>query len=211
MLMQHMFRTAALLGLFAIIGTGLVALTFEQTKTPIAKSQRQALLRSLHQLVPETLHDNDIYKDFINVTDPLLGPNTHRVFRARKDSQPVAVVIEAVAPDGYKGNIFLLIAINNNGSLLGVRVVTHQETPGLGDPIEIARSDWITRFNGRSLNQPGKAGWQVKKDGGVFDQFTGATITPRAVVKAVYKSLQYFQINQENLFSRQVKENNNVK
>jgi len=212
MLLQHMIRTAALLGLFAIVGTGLVALTFEKTKAPIADSQRNALLNSLHQLIPETLHDNDIYNDFIIVNDPLLGAKqSHRVFRARKDSQPVAIVLEAVAPDGYKGNIFLLIAINNQGTLLGVRVVSHTETPGLGDPIEIERSDWITKFNGRSLKQPDTSGWQVKKDGGDFDQFTGATITPRAIVKAVHKSLQYFQANQEILFSRQVKENTDVK
>lgn len=212
MLMQHMFRTALLLGLFAVIGTGLVALTFEQTKAPIANSQRQALLRSLHQLIPADLYDNNIYNDFITVTDPLLGPIAHRrVFRARKAQQPVAVVLEATAPDGYKGNIFLLVAINNDGILLGVRVVEHTETPGLGDPIDIKRSNWITTFNGRSLDNPDKTGWQVKKDGGVFDQFTGATITPRAVVNAIHKSLQFYQTHKTTLFQTPVKENEHGK
>jgi len=202
MLVTHMLRTALLLGLFAIVGTGLVALTFKYTEHPIAESERDALLRSLHALVPSGSHDNDMFNDVLTISnrEHLGSDMPMRIFRARKQGQPVAVVIEAVAPDGYSGNIFLLVAIKHDATLLGVRVGKHKETPGLGDDIEIERSDWINSFVGKSLSNPDVSGWQVKKDGGEFDQFTGATITPRAVVKAVYKALMFYQAQGDMLF-----------
>ncbi|MBE9559884.1 MAG: electron transport complex subunit RsxG, partial [Proteobacteria bacterium] len=124
-------------------------------------------------------------------------------YRARKNSQNVAVVFTSVAPNGYNGSIRLLVGINADGSLSGVRVVKHRETPGLGDVVEISRSDWILGFDNKSLSDPDTRGWKVKRDGGVFDQFTGATITPRAVVKAVHNALLYFDKNQGMLFSVQ--------
>ncbi|WP_172597615.1 electron transport complex subunit RsxG [Sulfuriflexus mobilis] len=206
-LMQHMLRTALLLGLFAIIGTGLVAYTFKATEQPIAESQRAALLRSLHALVPPALHDNDLFTDIIEVSDGRLGSaKPMRVFRARQKQQPVAIVIETIAPDGYNGNIHLLVAIKHNGELLGVRVSQHRETPGLGDAIDVDRSDWIQGFVGRSLDNPSANGWRVKKDGGDFDQFTGATISPRAVVKAVFRVLQYYREQGEALFVKEVED-----
>lgn len=196
-----MLRTAMLLAVFAIIGTSLVAYTYKTTEQPIAESIRAALLRSLHALVPDHMHDNDLFSDVIKVTDKRLGSNKPmRVFRARLKNKPVAVVIEAIAPDGYSGNISLLIAIKHNGELLGVRVSQHRETPGLGDAIDEQRSDWIHNFAGRSLNNPSADGWKVKRDGGKFDQFTGATITPRAVVKAVFNALQYYQEQRDALY-----------
>ena len=203
-LFTHMLRTAILLGVFAVIGTGLVAYTFKATEQPIAESQRAALLRSLHALIPNDVHDNDLYSDVITVHNPLLGSNkAMRVFRARLKGQPVAVVIEAVASEGYSGDILLLIAIKHNGELLGVRVSQHKETPGLGDAIDVERSNWIHNFVGRSLNNPASTrGWRVKRDGGEFDQFTGATITPRAVVKAVFNSLQYYQAQGDALYAK---------
>ncbi len=203
MLAKHMMKTGLLLGLFAIVGTAIVAVTFDGTAEKIADNEREFLLRSLHGLIPERLHDNDIYADMLRVTDPaLLGTRDPvPVYRARKDGAPVALALTPVAPDGYSGDIKLLVAIAADGTLLGVRVVSHKETPGLGDTIEIARSPWITAFDGRSLANPGEAGWHVKKDGGIFDQFTGATISPRAVVKAVRKSLQYFAAHQDALFA----------
>jgi len=202
MLVTHMFRTAILLGLFAIIGTGLVALTFKYTEQPITESERKALLRSLHALIPPGSHDNDIFNDVLTVSNrEYLGTDkAMRIFRARQQGRPVAVVIETVAPDGYSGNIFLLVAINQDGTLLGVRVGKHKETPGLGDVIEIERSDWVLGFTDKNLNNPGAPGWRVKKDGGEFDQFTGATITPRAVVKAVYRTLLFYQAQGDALF-----------
>lgn len=199
----HMLRTALLLGVFALIGTALVALTFDRTREPIAESEKQALLRSLHALVPDALHDNDMYTDTTTVTDrEYLGTSQPlKVYRARQQDQPVAAVMEAVAPDGYSGSIRLLIAVHYEGTLLGVRVTRHRETPGLGDAIEIERSDWITDFTGKSLDDPDEDGWAVEKDGGDFDQFTGATITPRAIVKAVHRALQYYQAHRDSLFS----------
>ena len=123
------------------------------------------------------------------------------MYRARKAGQPVALVITPVAPDGYSGIIKLLVGINVDGTLNGVRVVTHRETPGLGDAIDEKRSDWIHLFDNRSLLDPPLERWAVRKDGGDFDQLTGATITPRAVVKAVRQTLLYYRDNQDALFA----------
>ncbi len=203
-LAKYMLRTGILLGAFAIAGTALIAFTYDNTADRIAAQEREFLLRSIQQLIPPTRFDNDIYNDAITVTAPkLLGTRDPvPVYRARKDGKPVAVVLEPVAPDGYGGAIKLLVAIAHNGSVLGVRVVNHKETPGLGDAIEIAKSDWVTEFNGRSLAKLDDKQWHVKKDGGAFDQFTGATITPRAVVKAVHNSLKYYAEHRDALFAQ---------
>lgn len=193
---------ALILGLFAIVGTSMVALTYDGTAERIAENERQALLRSLHQIISPDSHSNDIYTDIIEVQDPLLGTDEPvTVYRARMDEEPVAVVIASIAPDGYGGAIKLLVGINYDGTIAGVRVISHKETPGLGDAIEAERSDWILGFNGRSLEDPEEKRWAVKKDGGVFDQFTGATITPRAVVHAVANTLRYYHKQREELFA----------
>jgi Na+-translocating ferredoxin:NAD+ oxidoreductase subunit G len=196
--------SATFLFLFAVIGSGLVAFTYDSTAQRIADNQRKALLKSLNELIPSERYDNDIFTDTLYVvSSELLGADTPvPVYRARKHGWPVAAVLAVVAPDGYNGSIKLLVAINLDGTLAGVRVVQHRETPGLGDGIEAERSDWILGFNGKSLANPVKKGWKVKRDGGIFDQFTGATITPRAVVKAVHKALLYFQIHAHSLFEQ---------
>ena len=195
--------TAIILLLFALFGTALVVTTFDNTRERIAANERATLLRKLHQLIPPELHDNTLLEDTLTVTSRLLlgttGPVT--VYRARKAAQPVALVITPVAPDGYSGSIKLLVGINVDGTLSGVRVVAHRETPGLGDAIDENRSNWIHIFDNRSLGDPPLARWRVKKDGGDFDQLTGATITPRAVVKAVRQALLYYRDNQEALFA----------
>jgi electron transport complex protein RnfG len=198
-----MFTTAAFLGLFAIIGTALVAVTFSNTEQRIADNELQALLNSLHELVPPRLHDNPLSEDTISVSSPeLLGSKKPvTVYQARKYGQPVAVILAPTAPDGYNGDIKLLVAIDQYGLLMGVRVVRHRETPGLGDAIDLDHSDWIENFNGYAVDNPGSLGWRVEKDGGIFDQFTGATITPRAVVQAVYKTLQYFEAHKDTLLA----------
>jgi electron transport complex protein RnfG len=203
-LAKHMFKTGVLLGVFAIAGTALIAFTFDNTAERIAAQEREFLLRSIQALVPPSHYDNDLYSDAISVLSPeLLGSRDPvPVYRARKDGKPVAVVMEPVAPDGYSGAIKLLVAIAYDGTILGVRVVSHQETPGLGDNIEIGKSNWITGFNGHSLSDLDAKEWHVKKDGGTFDQFTGATITPRAVVKAVHNSLKYFSRHRDALFAQ---------
>jgi Na+-translocating ferredoxin:NAD+ oxidoreductase subunit G len=194
--------TSILLSLFTVIGTTLVAYTFENTKTRIAANERAALLRNLHVLIPPDSHTNDLFTDVIEVRDPtLLGSRDPvQVYRARRNGEPVALVLTPEAPDGYSGNIKLLVGIDIEGTLVGVRVLSHRETPGLGDAIETERSDWILAFEGRNLGDPPADQWRVRRDGGVFDQFTGATVTPRAVVNAVRKSLIYFEQHRDILF-----------
>ncbi len=204
---RQILITALLLLLFAMIGSGLVAYTYKNTRSTIAANERAALLRSLNELIPADRYDNAMLHDAISVRNPDLLGTAERVtvYRARLQGKPVAAIIAPVAPDGYSGEIKLLVAINVDGTLAGVRVAAHRETPGLGDAIEVARNDWILGFTGRSLNNPAQKRWAVKKDGGEFDQFTGATITPRAVVKAVKKSLIYFERQQKTLFAAQQK------
>ncbi|HEB98784.1 MAG TPA: electron transport complex subunit RsxG [Thiotrichales bacterium] len=199
-----MLLTGLVLFLFAAVGSGLVAFTHEQTRERIAANEKAALLRNLHQLIHPDEHDNDLLADTLEVRDPgLLGTRAPvTVYRAYLEGRPVAVILTPVAPDGYNGTIRLLVGIRADGTLLGVRVLSHHETPGLGDQIEVERSDWILGFADKSLGNPPEKRWAVKKDGGAFDQFTGATITPRAVVKAVKRTLIYFRKHREALFRK---------
>ncbi|NOX76090.1 MAG: electron transport complex subunit RsxG [Gammaproteobacteria bacterium] len=198
-----MGRSALMLGLFALVGTGLVVLIYAGTEERIQEAERTYMLKSLHAVIPPKRHNNDIFNDAITVVDPvLLGTDKPvSVFRARRDGKPVALAITPFAPNGYVGPIKLIVGIRFDGTLTGVRVLTHRETPGLGDAIEEKRSDWIFGFESRSLTNPKQKGWRVRRDGGVFDQFTGATITPRAIVGAVHKALKYFEKNRDRLFS----------
>lgn len=199
---SYMLRTAFLLTLFAVTCTLLVAYTYQSTRGRIAQSEREALLRNLHSVVNPELYDNDLFNDFINVkSDKLLGTSSAiPVFRARKQGQPVAAILTPIAPNGYSGPIKLIIGINYDETISSVRVLEHHETPGLGDAIEERRSHWIFNFDGKSLANPDTKGWKVKRDGGHFDQITGATITPRAVVKAVHNALLYFVENKQQIF-----------
>lgn len=192
---------ALILGAFSILGVGLVSATYEGTKTRIAQNERMALLRKLHAIVPADTVNNDMIGDRIEVSDmELLGAETSTVYRGRKDGQPVAAVLTPIVPDGYSGPIKLLVAVRVDGSLGGVRVVAHKETPGLGDKIEEEKSDWVLGFTGKSLGDPPLEGWAVKRDGGEFDQFTGATISPRSIVKAVKKTLLFVQNYGDQLY-----------
>ncbi len=203
-MLKKVLTSAILLALFGLIGATLVAITYEVTAEQIATNHREALLKRLNVLIPPDRYDNDMVSDTIRITDPELAPRRYpvTVYRARRMGRPEAAVFLVIAPDGYNGAITLLVAVNQDGTLAGVRVVSHRETPGLGDAIDEQRSDWIHGFTGRSLNNPDEKGWAVKRDGGVFDQFTGATITPRAVVKTVYKTLKYFSLHRKELFVR---------
>ncbi len=190
-----------LLALFAIAGTGLVSFTHMQTKDRIAENERQALLRKLNALVPPESVDNDMINDSIKVhRADMLGTETTTIYRGRMRGRPVAAVLTPVVPDGYSGPINLLVAVNVDGTLAGVRVISHKETPGLGDKIEEEKSDWIYSFNGKSLGNPPEGKWKVKRDGGEFDQFTGATITPRSIVKAVKNCLAYVKSQGERIY-----------
>jgi len=197
------FHTAVNLLAFALLGTAILTITYNQTRERIAQSVEAEKLKLISQIVPQSLFDNDILKDRLDIKpDALLGnDNITIAYRARLQNQPSVLVMEAVAPDGYSGKIVLLVAVRANGELAGVRVIEHKETPGLGDYIEIGRSKWVTGFNGTSLEKYQDRDWKVKKDGGQFDYMAGATITPRAVVKAVHKSLQYYAAHRANLFA----------
>jgi Na+-translocating ferredoxin:NAD+ oxidoreductase subunit G len=198
--------TALNLLVFTLIGTALLAITYQLTHDPIARSEEAEKLRLVTQIAPAESYDNNIIKDTAQLpADTLLGnDDTTIAYLGRLKDQPSIAVLQVIAPDGYSGKINLIISIRYDGSgdgkIGGVRVISHKETPGLGDYIEIARSKWITNFDGRSLDDPKDSDWKVKKDGGTFDYMAGATITPRAVVKAVHKALQYFALHREEMF-----------
>lgn len=196
-------QTALNLLLFAIVGTAVLAFTFSVTRERIVKSEELEKLNLITQIVPASAFDNDIVKDTIAVPpNPLLGTDdVTTAYRARLKGQPSVVVLESIAPDGYSGKIGLVVAIRADGAISGVRVVWHKETPGLGDYIDYAKSHWIAQFDGASNARYKDDDWKVKKDGGQFDYMAGATITPRAVVKAVHKALQYFEANRAKLFA----------
>jgi electron transport complex protein RnfG len=199
--MKAMIQSAVALSLVAIAGTALLTGVDLLTAERIAAQERRVMLEQLGQIIPEQ-YDNQLLDDRITFRDERHFPNGQVViaYRARQQGEARAVVLKFNAVNGYNGNITLLAGINSNGSLRGVRIISHKETPGLGDAIEIEKSDWVQNFSGRSLNNPELDKWAVKRDSGVFDQFTGATITPRAVVHAVRLALEYFESNREYLF-----------
>lgn len=205
---RSMLKNALVLGAFAILTVGIVATTQLGTAKRIEAAQREAKVQALAQILPADSYDNHLLDNVRDVNDPLLGnKGPTPTYLATRNGEPSAVILQATAPDGYSGSISLLIGILADGRLAGVRVISHKETPGLGDKIELAKSSWINSFVGTSLQSPDESGWAVKKDGGQFDQFAGATITPRAVVKAVHKALQYFDAHRAELLALQETDN----
>jgi electron transport complex protein RnfG len=196
-------RAAIMLAAAAIAAFGLVAVVHEATRDRIAATARARELARFDQVLGGLPHDNDLLADTVTLRDPELLGTTAAVtaYRARFHGQPVAVLLEFVATDGYSGSIRLLVAVAPDGTVLGVRTVSHHETPGLGDFIDAGKSDWIRRFSGKSLGDPAAAHWRVRKDGGDFDQYTGATITSRAVVGAVGRTLQFFTRHRDELLA----------
>jgi len=200
--MREMAIAAVLLGGFALAGAGLVAFTHLTTAERIAENRRAGIRAQLNSILPASSYDNRIVEDTRRVTDrALLGSDRPlTIYRARRNGEPVAAVLTVVAPNGYNGAIRLLVGVHTDGTLAGVRVVSQQETPGLGDRIESSKTDWLQQFDGRSLGDPAEKDWAVKKDGGAFDQLTGATITPRAVVGAIRKALIYYRTHRDTIF-----------
>ncbi|WP_394131129.1 electron transport complex subunit RsxG [Shewanella maritima] len=196
-----MLKNGLILGGFALCCTGLVALVNALTIDTIKAQQQKQLAKTLTEIIAEDLHDNVLSEACILVHDEhLLGSkNPLPAYIASKDGQAVALAIEAIAPDGYNGDIKLIIGVDNHNKLLGVRTLTHQETPGLGDKIELRKSDWVMQFTGMIFNSTGPQ-WAVKKDGGEIDQFTGATITPRAYIKAINNALLFVENNRNQLY-----------
>jgi len=203
-IVRSTLQTAANLVFFAIIGTAILAATHELTHEVIERTIEAEKLKLISQILPASDYDNDIMQDERYIeADTLLGTTSQTIAHvARRNGEAVAVVLEAIAPDGYSGKITLIMAIRANGELAGVRVVSHKETPGLGDYIDIAKNPWINVFVGKSRSVWGDAEWRVKKDGGQFEHMAGATITPRAVVKAVNRALLYFAQHREPLFAQ---------
>jgi electron transport complex protein RnfG len=196
-------RAAAVLASVAVIAVGLVAIVHDRAQPVIAASQHAERLKQLTAILGDVAYDNDPAADTVLVRDAerLGTPDAVLAHRVRRAGQPVAVLLNVVAPDGYTGAIHLLVAIGAEGRVLGVRVLEHRETPGLGDFIEERRSDWIHRFDGRSLGDPPPARWQVRKDSGDFDQYTGATVTSRAVVGSVRNALRWYEIHRNEVFA----------
>jgi len=201
-------RTAAILFVFVIVFTGLLSGAYLWTKPAIEASAAEEKMKLVDEVLPRGEYDNALLEDTATLPPTLeLGladPTT--LYRARKDGQPVALVFETIAPDGYAGKIKLIVAVRADGQVAGVRVTQHKETPGLGDYIELKKDKnkdrpWITQFTGLSLTQVGEGEWKVKKDGGRIDYHAGATVTPRAVSKAVLKAVKWAEANRNQLFA----------
>jgi electron transport complex protein RnfG len=203
MLGESISRNSILLAVFAVVTTLLISGTFLLTKDKIALEQRKAEEKALLEIVPQQRHDNSMLDDKIAVgrdTNGLGLKTDKHIYLAKRDNQVIAAIIPVTAADGYSGDINLIVGVNANGSVAGVRVLSHKETPGLGDKVDLKKSDWVLGFNGKTLSNPERIGWAVKKDKGEFDQFTGATITPRAVVAATLRALEYATSNHSELF-----------
>jgi electron transport complex protein RnfG len=194
-LWRHKVYILAAAALVASLTLGLADLA---TSGAIEKRRQEDRLATLSQVLPDELRDNDLLAGAKAVDGPAAGEKT-QVYIARKNGQATACAFQWAARGGYSGDILLMVGIDRNGKALGVRVVAHAETPGLGDKIEIGKSDWILAFDDRSLENTAPERWKVKKDGGDFDQFAGATITPRATVRGVESALKFFQRHREEI------------
>jgi electron transport complex protein RnfG len=194
---KRLAYSAALLGGFAMLAGAALTLGHVHTRDDIAARLAEDRQASLSQVIPAALHDNDLLQAPLTLA---LGTDSKTVFRATLDGQVSAVAFEMVG-QGYGGAIVVLLGLDRDGKVLGARVIAHNETPGLGDKIEVKKDRWITTLEGHSLTELGHSGWQVKKDGGQFDQFTGATITPRAVITAVRDGLDLFAAHKTELLA----------
>jgi len=203
MMMPAVSRNALLLGIFAVLCTGAIALVNVLTQPVILQQEQIALQNNINELIKPDRYDNNIIESCFTVVDSeLLGDSTPKqVFIAKQYNQPVAALIQTNTFKGYSGEIKLLVGIYADGTVAGVRINSHTETPGLGDKIQTNKSDWIYSFNGTSYQADQDDKWEVKKNGGSFDAFTGATITPRAVVFAVKNTLIYFNQHKSTLFN----------
>jgi Na+-translocating ferredoxin:NAD+ oxidoreductase subunit G len=186
-------KNALALGFVAVFCVAVLSLVYQQTAPRISEQRLANKLAILSEVLPVTDTGHALLNDCLQVSDTeLLGSaGSQNLYRWRQDGQIAAFVVETTAPDGYSGNIDLIVAITPDGEVLGSRVLNHQETPGLGDKIEARRSAWILSFSGKTVTENNAAKWAVRKDGGEFDQFTGATITPRAVINAVRNAALY--------------------
>jgi len=203
MLSQSIRFNSMVLGLFALVTALLLASTYLGTRDTIAAAERAAAQKTLLEIFPDDQHDNNLLDDTLPIPGSYLKTlglgKPADIHVVRKGGEVTGFILPAVAPEGYSGDIRLIVGIRVDGSLAGVRVTGHNETPGLGDKVELRKHPWILSFNDRGLGNPPREQWEVQKDGGVFDQFTGATITPRAVVRKVRDTLQFYREHGDEL------------
>ena len=199
---QGVLRTGVTLAVIAAICTGLVAATYQLTEERIAANEKALLEQSLQPALAGLFYDSSVSESRLVLQPPheLPGNDAAFVYRVYAEDDPVAALFAVTARDGYAGPIRILVGVDMAGVITGVRILQHRETPGLGDRIEASRSDWVFQFDGRSMGDPVPAGWALRIDGGEFDQLTGASVTPRAVINAVRDTLLYFDANREQLF-----------
>lgn len=200
-MLKGISRNGLILGVFTLATTLLITLTFWLTKPVIEQQRQQKLLLTLSEVLPASQWDNDLANNCAIFPDSPLGVGPHKIYRAWLADKPSSLILESTTPEGYSGNIKYLVSIVNNQTIGGVRVLEHKETPGLGDKIELRISDWILSFSEHSVVDTQESNWAVKKDGGKFDQFTGATITPRAIIKGVQKTVLWASENYEKIFA----------
>ncbi len=181
------------ISIFAVVTAGLIAITQVSTKETIQKNIRTQEARALYEIIPKDRIDTDLLRGEVVLEMPDLGYPTGKAYQALKEGLVTAVILPVIAPDGYSGDIKIIVGINADSSVAGVRVLAHKETPGLGDKIDLKKSDWILSFNNKQMDANNDPRWAIKKDGGEFEQFTGATITPRAVVNATSRAIRYFR------------------
>ena len=198
-----LLKTGLTLAGIAAICTAAVATTYQLTRDRIAANERALLEQSLEPALSGIVFDSSITESMLIIPAPhqLPGNDDAIVYRVYAGSAPAAALFAVTARDGYAGPIRILLGIAYDGTVSGVRILEHRETPGLGDKIESSRSDWVFQFEGRSLGDPPVDGWAIRRDGGQFDQLSGASVTPRAVLGAIQQTLIYFEANREEIFS----------
>lgn len=200
---RPVWKSGVTLAIIAAFCTSLVALTWQFTADRIETNKKEWLERSLQPALAGLFFDSSVTESMITIPPPhdLPGSDAAIVYRVYAGEEPVAALFVVSARDGYAGPIRLLIGVTMDGTVTGVRVLEHRETPGLGDRIETTKSDWVLQFDGRSLRDPEAAMWAIRGDGGQFDQLTGASVTPRSVIKAIRETLTWFEVNRDAVFA----------
>jgi electron transport complex protein RnfG len=196
-------KSGVTLAAIAAICTSLVATTYHFTADRIAANDKALLEQSLHPALSDIFYDSGVSESLLVLPPPhdLPGSEEALIYRVYANKEPVAALFVVTARDGFSGPIRILLGVDIDGAVTGIRILRHRETPGLGDKIVVSRSDWVHQFAARSLGDPEVTDWAIRRDGGQFDQLTGASITPRAVIKAMRDTLVYFETHKDEIFA----------
>ena len=207
---QTIIKTGATLAVIAAICTTLVAATYQLTRERIVANEKAMLEQALQPALAGVFYEGGVSESRLVMLPPhgLPGSDAALIYRVYAQDKPVAALFAVTARDGFSGVIRILVGVQFDGTITGVRILQHRETPGLGDKIESARSDWIFQFDGRSMGNPEVTGWAIRNDGGEFDQLTGASVTPRAVIGATRDTLLYFDEHRDAIFAAESTEDN---